>query len=81
MRLPTDISGKELVNLLSKFGYRVVRQTGSHIRLSTSKSGEHHVTVPDHDHLRIGTLSGILSDIAEHFNIPRDALIDRLMEK
>ncbi|MEK7770741.1 MAG: type II toxin-antitoxin system HicA family toxin [candidate division NC10 bacterium] len=29
-------------------GYRVTRQTGSHLRLTTLERGEHHVTVPRH---------------------------------
>jgi hypothetical protein len=32
------------------------RQTGSHVRLTTRQDGEHHVTVPNHAQLRIGTL-------------------------
>jgi hypothetical protein len=38
----------------------------------------HHVTVPAHQVLRVGTLSGILSDVALHFDLTRDALIDLL---
>ena len=48
MRLPRDISGYELAKLLSKYGYTVTRQTGSHIRLTTQQKGEHHVTIPAH---------------------------------
>jgi hypothetical protein len=39
------------------------------------EGGEHHVTVPDHSPLRIGTLSAILSDIAAHFQISREEVI------
>lgn len=81
MRLPSDISGKELVALLSKLGYQVVRQAGSHIRLTTNQNGEHHVTIPNHHQLRMGTLSGILTDVADHLNMPRNELIDKLMSK
>jgi predicted RNA binding protein YcfA (HicA-like mRNA interferase family) len=35
MRMPRDISGAELTKLLNKFGYKIIRQTGSHIRLTT----------------------------------------------
>ncbi|NYE57789.1 putative RNA binding protein YcfA (HicA-like mRNA interferase family) [Carboxydothermus ferrireducens DSM 11255] len=35
----------------------VTRQTGSHIRLTTTLKGEHHVTIPLHDPLKIGTLN------------------------
>lgn len=35
MKLPRDIGGKDLIKLLAKFGYNVVRQTGSHARLKS----------------------------------------------
>jgi predicted RNA binding protein YcfA (HicA-like mRNA interferase family) len=34
MRLPRDLSGSDLVKALGRLGYRVTRQSGSHIRLS-----------------------------------------------
>jgi len=78
MRLPRDISGVDLAKVLKPFGYDVTRQTGSHLRLTTQQRGEHHVTIPNHDPLRIGTLAGILADVAEHFEITRDELIEKL---
>jgi hypothetical protein len=30
------------------------------MRLTTQQRGEHHVTIPDHDSLRLGTLSASL---------------------
>ncbi len=33
VKIPRDISGVELARLLSKYKYKVVRQTGSHICL------------------------------------------------
>ena len=42
------------------------------------KNGEHHVTIPRHDPLRIGTLSAILVDVAQHFGMTRDELARRL---
>jgi predicted RNA binding protein YcfA (HicA-like mRNA interferase family) len=77
-KLPRDISGKQLAKALSKFGYQVTRQTGSHLRLTTMIDGEHHVTIPDHDHLKVGTLSGILGDVAQHLESPKAAIIDKL---
>jgi predicted RNA binding protein YcfA (HicA-like mRNA interferase family) len=41
MKLPRDITGNDLAKALRKLGYQVTRQTGSHIRLSTSENGEH----------------------------------------
>ena len=77
-RLPRDVSGLELSKLLEAFGYVVTRQKGSHIRLTTQEGGEHHVTVPNHDALRTGTLNGVLKDVAEHAGVTRDAVVDEL---
>jgi predicted RNA binding protein YcfA (HicA-like mRNA interferase family) len=63
---------------LQVFGYRVTRQAGSHMRLTTSESGEHHVTVPAHAALRVGTLAGILGDVAVHFGMTRDEVASKL---
>jgi predicted RNA binding protein YcfA (HicA-like mRNA interferase family) len=78
MRLPRDVSGAALAHALGALGYRVVRQTGSHMRLTTSERGEHHVTIPKHDSLRAGTLSAILGDVADHFELTRDEVIERV---
>lgn len=65
MRIPRDWSGEELIKRLKKLGYVPTRQTGSHVRLTRgSADGEHHITVPLHRRLRVGTLNSILNDIA-----------------
>jgi predicted RNA binding protein YcfA (HicA-like mRNA interferase family) len=77
-KLPRDLSGAELVKGLQRVGYAVTRQKSSHIRLTTSRNGEHHVTVPAHDPLKVGTLAGILHDVAQHLGLDRDALLDQM---
>ncbi len=53
MKLPRNLSGEELAQLLSRYGYRIVRQTGSHMRLSSSIKGTaHRITIPKHEPLR-----------------------------
>jgi len=79
MRLPRDLSGDDLAKALKVLGYHVTRQTGSHMRLTTEEHGEHHITIPKSDPLRIGTLSGILSDVADHFEISREELVRKLI--
>ena len=75
MKLPRDLSGHELVRHLGRYGYRTTRQTGSHMRLTSSHAGvEHHITVPAHDPLRVGTLSSILSDVAEYLGMSAEEL-------
>jgi predicted RNA binding protein YcfA (HicA-like mRNA interferase family) len=57
VRLPRDISGEDLARLLKRYGYQTTRQTGSHMRLtSTHRGDEHHITIPRHKSLRVGTL-------------------------
>lgn len=78
MRLPRDLSGTDLAHSLRKLGYSVTRQTGSHLRLTTYEHGEHHLTIPLHSPLRIGTLSTILYDVSTHFNRSREQLLENL---
>ena len=78
MKLPRDLSGADLAKKLSAFGYRISRQTGSHLRLTTVEHGQHHITIPNHLSLRIGTLSSILTDVASHFEITKDELTSQL---
>jgi predicted RNA binding protein YcfA (HicA-like mRNA interferase family) len=78
MKLPRDLSGDALVKALGKLGYVVDHQTGSHIRLTTQENGEHHITIPDHSPIKIGTLSAILRDVEHHFGLTRDQCLTRL---
>lgn len=80
MRLPRDISGQELAKTLAKLGYAIDHQTGSHIRLTTQRPTEHHVTVPAHNPLKIGTLNAILRDVGEHARMDRKALLELLFD-
>jgi len=41
MKLPRDLSGDDLAKHLGKFGYEVVRQKGSHIRLLIARLIKH----------------------------------------
>ena len=81
MKVPRDVSGAELAKQLRVFGYEVSRQAGSHLRVTTTQGGEHHVTIPRHDPIKLGTLAGILGDVAEHFKLSRDEVIERIFRK
>jgi predicted RNA binding protein YcfA (HicA-like mRNA interferase family) len=61
VKLPTDISGQELVNVLLRVGFVVNRRRGSHIILRRD-SPYARVVVPDHKHVRPGTLRQILNE-------------------
>ncbi|OIO65734.1 hypothetical protein AUJ30_00590 [Candidatus Wolfebacteria bacterium CG1_02_39_135] len=54
------ISGRQLIKVLSKLGYREVRQRGSHIRLSCPDKKS--VTIPDYKVIDKSLLRKILRD-------------------
>ena len=71
MKLPRDLSGRELAKMLEPYGYRVTRQAGSHLRLTCfSRGKEHHITIPAH--------AGILGDIAGYLELDRQDLVRKL---
>ena len=81
MKLPRDLSGRDLARRLERLGYVITRQTGSHLRLTTQRGGEHHVTIPAHEALRVGTLAAVLDMVAGHIGIERTALVEELFGK
>jgi predicted RNA binding protein YcfA (HicA-like mRNA interferase family) len=78
MRLPREISGDELIKSLGRLGYSITRQTGSHVRLTNLVRGEHHITIPKHKFLKIGTLNSILNEVSQYLEISKDKLVQRL---
>lgn len=78
MKLPRDITGMELARSLGRLGYSIDHQRGSHIRLTTTRGGEHHVTIPAHDPLKIGTLNAVLRDVGSHAHLERAELLTLL---
>ena len=81
MRLPRSLSGAELVSLLRRHGYEITRQSGSHLRLTSHRMGrDHHVTIPMHAILKVGTLSGILNDVARYLEAERDEFLQELFQ-
>jgi predicted RNA binding protein YcfA (HicA-like mRNA interferase family) len=55
------LSGRDVCRILSEHGFREVRRKGSHIIMQKRRANTTvTVPVPDHDELRIGTLSGII---------------------
>lgn len=82
MKLPRDLSGHELAKMLRRYGYEIVRQSGSHIQLKSKVLGtDHIVTVPAHKILKVGTLNSILSRTAVYLQMGRSELIKELFEK
>lgn len=59
MKKLSPIAGKELIKILcNKFGFRVIRQKGSHVTLTNNTI---YVTVPQKE-IRVGLLGVILRD-------------------
>jgi len=76
-KLPRDCGAKQISALLENYGYTVVRQRGSHLRLH-SELHNHSVTVPNHEPIKVGTLSAILTEVAGILNIEKDELTRHL---
>jgi predicted RNA binding protein YcfA (HicA-like mRNA interferase family) len=79
MKLPRDVGGEELVAHLGRYGYTITRQTGSHMRLtSTFRGFEHHITIPEHKPLGVGILDHIVNEIAAYLEIEHQELLKEL---
>lgn len=65
------ISGKECVAALTRMGFVLVRERGSHLVLRRGSDG---CVVPNHTEIRTGTLSGILKQA----NVSVEELIENL---
>ncbi len=73
MKLPRDLSGREVVDaLVRKLDYRVVHERGSHIVLETDSPSRQRIVVPDHKRLRLGTLSAVVRAVASHKRMGKD---------
>jgi predicted RNA binding protein YcfA (HicA-like mRNA interferase family) len=79
MKLPRNIGGENLASLLTRYGYRETRRAGSHIQLTTTFKGfEHHLTVPAHDPVKVGTLNNIINDLSSYLEMDKQSLIKEL---
>jgi len=82
LKLPRDLSGKDFAQLLRRFGYAVIRQEGSHLRLTSNHKGSpHHITIPDHPELRIGTLRKLVRLVAAYLEMESASLMRELFER
>ena len=61
VKLPADLSGREVRAALERVGFTFRRQTGSHMMLRRDEPYAR-VVVPDHKQLRSGTLRRIIAD-------------------
>jgi predicted RNA binding protein YcfA (HicA-like mRNA interferase family) len=78
MKMPRELSAKELISVLKKLGYRQIQQTGSHARFFHSGLPDHKITIPITDKIKVGTLNAILNEVAKHLKIDKQDLIKLL---
>jgi len=78
MKIPRDISGKDIIKALKVYGYEVVRQNGSHITVTTRREGEHHLAIPNHNPVKVGTLNGIIALVSIHFKVSKEEVLKEL---
>ena len=78
MKTPRGLSGKDLIKALRVFGYEVVRQNGSHIMVTSRVKNEHHLVIPNHHPLKVGTLNHIIARVADHFSLSKDEVLKKL---
>ena len=79
MRLPRDLSGRDLVAVLvRRWGYRQIHQSGSHIIIESETPVHHRLAVPDHRSLRVGTLNAILRAAAAAKAVTREEILNSL---
>lgn len=70
-KVPRDVSGAEAVKAFKRLGFVVVRQEGSHIRMSKERV---HITIPNHKEIAPKTLQTMLRQAAVTFDEFRDAM-------
>jgi predicted RNA binding protein YcfA (HicA-like mRNA interferase family) len=78
MKLPRGASGDRLVRALEHLGYRTVRRKGSHVQMLHPGPPTHTVTVPLHNPLKVGTLHGIVPEVARARLVAVESILERL---
>lgn len=79
MKIPRDVSAKDLIKSLERMGYSVDRQKGSHITLRCQRDAKtHNLTIPNHNPIKLGTLNNILKDISDFFEVSKEELLQKL---
>ena len=79
MKLPRDITGEQILKKLEKIGYEKTKQTGSQMKLTKKFDiGEHHITIPNHNPIKVGTLNSIIKDLSEHLKLSKEEIFNIL---
>ena len=79
MKVPRDISGERLAkHLCRRWEYTRVTQVGNHIMLRTEIPTGARQVIPAHNPIKVGTLSAILSQVAQHKGVTREDILSDL---
>ena len=79
MKLPRDLDAADLIGVLCRhFSYTRVHQVGSHVILETDEPTHHRIAIPNHNPLRIGTLSSILNAVSAVKQTDKKEILQRL---
>jgi predicted RNA binding protein YcfA (HicA-like mRNA interferase family) len=80
MKLPRDLSGRELANGLCKhWKYREAAQEGSHLLLITDDPSHQRIAIPLHRSVKVGTLNNILRAVAAHKSTTRETILKTIL--
>ena len=80
MRLPRDLSGRELAaGPCRHWGYRESKQEGSHLLLETELPSHQRIAIPLHKAVKVGTLNGILRSVAAHKGVTREIVLKSIL--
>jgi len=64
------LSGSDVIHILERFGFAVIAQRGSHVKLQrlTAQGGKQTLTVPRHNELDPGTLRAIFRQASQYIS-------------
>ncbi|MBK8552081.1 MAG: type II toxin-antitoxin system HicA family toxin [Ignavibacteria bacterium] len=64
------LSGKEVISILNQFGFEVINQRGSHIKLRRIKDNlKQTLLIPNHKEIDTGTLRAIVRQAGRYISI------------
>lgn len=66
-----------IINQIKLSDHPSERQPYYRLTASINKD-DYHITIPNHNPIKIGTINKILKDIADHNNISKEELIEKL---
>lgn len=76
-----QVSGRQVVTMMQRLGYEVIRRRGSHIRLKRQMRDDvHFETIPDHKVLAKGALGVILKHVSRATGKTIEDLIEMLRQ-